>query len=267
MAMCKFLGVSRSAYYDWIKRKDKPSRDAELTRLIQEIYLKSKKRFGYRRIKLRLKNQYDIKVNEKVVRRITRKNNIQSIIRRRHKYKKDLAGHHRYDNVLARDFNASRPNEKWVTDITYIHTAQGTMYLSAILDLYDRSIVSFKMQTNMHLNLVLDTIKDAVTKEKAAGGLILHSDQGLHYTSNAYFTLTEQYGIKQSMSRKGNCWDNACIENFFGHLKSECVHFYKFKTFEEAKEVIAEYIDFYNNERIQLKTELTPLGKRHQFCA
>lgn len=265
--MCVFLEVSRSAYYDWIKRKDKPSRDAKLTELIREGYIQSRQTYGYRRIKIWLKKMHDLVVNEKAIRRIMRKNDMQSVIRRKNRYKNRFATHHRYDNVLARDFKAGRPNEKWVTDITYIHTYQGVMYLSAIMDLYDSSIVSFKVQTNMRLSLVLDSIKDAVKKEKVAGGLTLHSDQGLQYTSHAYFTLTEQYGIKQSMSRRGNCWDNACMENFFGHLKEECLRFCKLKTFEEAREVIADYIDFYNNERIQLKTELTPFEKRYQFCA
>jgi putative transposase len=265
--MCRFLEVSRSAYYDWIRRKDQPSRDAELTELIREGYNQSRRTYGYRRITIWLRRKHGLLVNQKAVRRIMRKNDMPSIIRRKRKYKFNSAVYHRYDNVLARDFKASKPNEKWVTDITYIHTGQGTMYLSVIKDLYDNSIVSYKIDPNMYLKLVLDTIKGAVEREKVAGGLTLHSDQGFQYTSHAYFALTEQYGIKQSMSRRGNCWDNACCENFFGHLKEECIRLCKLQTFKEARDVIADYIDFYNNQRIQLKTELTPLEKRHQFCA
>jgi len=267
IAMCKFLGVSRSAYYDWIKRKDKPLVDEVLTELIRVGYIQSRKTYGYRRIKIWLKRNHGLIVNQKAIRRIMRVNNMQSIIRRKNRYKTNSSVYHRYDNVLNRDFEASRPNEKWVTDITYIHTAQGTMYLSVIKDLYDSSIVSYRMEPHMYLKLVLGTIQDAVDKEKVAGGLTLHSDQGFQYTSHAYFALTEQYGIKQSMSRKGNCWDNACAENFFGHLKEEFVRFYKLQTFQEAREVIDDYIGFYNNERILLKTELTPLESRYQFCA
>ena len=178
IAMCKFLGVSRSAYYAWIKRKDKPLADAELTELIRIGYIQSRKTYGYRRIKIWLKRKHCLIVNRKAIRRIMRVNNMQSIIRRKNRYKTYSSVYHRYDNVLDRNFKTTRPNEKWVTDITYIHTDQGTMYLSVIKDLYDSSIVSYRMEPTMHVKLVLGTIQDAVDKEKVAGGLTLHSDQG-----------------------------------------------------------------------------------------
>ena len=187
-----------------------------------------------------------------------------SEIRRRRKYKYMGQQVHKYENLLNRSFTADRPNAKWVTDISYIHTNQGVLYLSMIRDLYDNSIVAYKTGTEQTVNLVLNTIKAALQKEAVAMELQLHSDQGFQYTSQGYFDLTKEYGITPSMSRRGNCYDNAMAENFFSILKTECIYRHKLKTFDEARQLIDEYIDFYNNERIQSKTSLTPLEKRHQ---
>lgn len=135
-----------------------------------------------------------------------------------------------------------------------------------IRDLYDNSIVAYKTGTEQTVNLVLNTIKAAVQKEAVTAELQLHSDQGLQYTSHGYFNLTKEYGITPSMSRRGNCYDNAMAENFFGILKTECIYRHKPKSFDEARQMIDDYIYFYNNERIQLKTKLTPLEKRCQFA-
>ena len=158
---------------------------------------------------------------------------------------------HKYENLLNRQFRAVRPNEKWVTDISYIHTKEGILYLSMIRDLYDNSIVAYKTASRQTVNLVLDTIRLAMKKEKVAAELQLHSDQGIQYTSQAYFKLTQSYGITPSMSRKGNPYDNAMAENFFSILKTECIYRHKPKTLQEANELIDRYIYFYNHERIQ----------------
>ena len=149
-----------------------------------------------------------------------------------------------YENLLNRNFHAEEPNRKWVTDISYIKTKQGVLYLSMIRDLYDNSIVSYKTGTQQTVNLVLDTIRQAVCREKkkAAAELQLHSDQGFQYTSQAYFKLTQQYGITPSMSRRGNPYDNAMAENFFSILKTECIYRHKPETFSEANEMIDRYI-------------------------
>lgn len=186
-----------------------------------------------------------------------------SEIRRRRQWKQLGQQVHKYKNLLNREFRAERPNSKWVTDISYIHTKQGILYLSMIRDLYDNSIVAYKTATSQTVNLVLDTIRLAVKKEKVAGELHLHSDQGFQYTSHGYFKLTQSYGILPSMSRRGNCYDNALAENFFGILKTECIYRHKPATFQEAKEMIDRYIHFYNHERIQLKTGVAPLTLRH----
>ena len=169
--------------------------------------------------------------------------------------------------MLNRNFSAERPNQKWVTDISYIHTKQGVLYLSVIRDLYDNSIVAYKTGTEQNVNLVLSTIKEAKKREKVTTELQLHSDQGFQYTSQAYYRLTQSYGIIPSMSRRGNPYDNALAENFFSILKTECIYRTKLQTYEEARLLIGEYIHFYNNKRIQLKTKLTPLEKRCQYVA
>ncbi|SFL77571.1 IS3 family transposase [Pelosinus propionicus] len=185
-------------------------------------------------------------------------------IRRSKKYKRMGEHLHKYSNLLNRDFHAEAINQKWVTDISYIHTGQGIIYLSIIRDLFDGSIVAHKMSTTQTVNLVLNTIKEAKQKERVTPELQLHSDQGFQYTSTGYFNLTKEYGITPSMSRRGNCYDNAMAENFFGILKAECIHRHRIKTFDEARQIIDEYIYFYNFERIQLKTRLTPYEKRCQ---
>ncbi len=187
-----------------------------------------------------------------------------SKIRRRKKYQRMGQQIHKYENLLNRNFVADRPNQKWVTDISYIHTAQGILYLSIICALFDNSIVAYKTGTEQTVNLILNTIKLAMEKGTATGELHLHSDQGFQYTSQAYFNLTREYGITPSMSRRGNCYDNALAENFFSILKTECIYRHKLNSFNEARQLIDEYIDFYNNERIQTKTCLTPLEKQRQ---
>ena len=168
-----------------------------------------------------------------------------------------------YANLLNRNFHADRPNQKWVTDISYIPTKQGTLYLSVICDLFDLSIVAYKTSTRQSIKLVLDTIRTAIEKEEVTAELLLHSDQGFQYASQSYFALTTQYGITPSMSRKGNPYDNAMAENFFSILKTECIYRHKPATFSEANEMIDRYIHFYNHERIQSKTGVAPLTLRH----
>ena len=211
-----------------------------------------------------LENQ-GIHHNPKTVLRIMKKYGILSEIRRTRKWQNLGQQIHRYKNLLNRQFFADKPNSKWVTDISYIQTKEGVLYLSMIRDLYDNSIVAYKTATQQTINLVLDTIRLAMKKEKkrVAAELQLHSDQGFQYASQAYFKLTQSYGITPSMSRRGNPYDNAMAENFFSILKTECIYRHKPKTFREANELIDRYIYFYNNERIQNKTGVAPLTLRH----
>ena len=263
--MCKFFGVSRSGHYGYVARMNIPAKDLNLANKIQECQEKCGKTYGYRRVHIWLERQ-GIYRNPKTVLRVMQKYNLLSVIRRK-KFKYVSEHLHKYPNLLNREFNAERPNQKWVTDISYIPTKEGMCYLSVIRDLYDNSIVAYQMSKDMTVKLVLDTIKKAMKKENVTAELQLHSDQGFQYTSQAYFKLTQSYHITPSMSSRGNPYDNAMAENFFSILKTECIYRTKLKTYEEARLLIGEYILFYNNERIQLKTKLTPLEKRCQFVA
>ena len=263
--MCRFFKVSRSGYYDYVKRMDIPAWDLPLAEKIKECQDKCGKTYGYRRVHIWLERQ-GIHRNPKTILRVMQKYNLLSVVRRK-KYRNYGEYIHRYPNLLNREFNAERPNQKWVTDISYIKTKQGFLYLSIIRDLYDNSIVAYKTGTEQNINLVLSTIREAKKKEKVTAEVQLHSDQGFQYTSQGYFKLTQEYNITPSMSRRGNPYDNALAENFFSILKTECIHRVKLETYEEARLLIGEYIHFYNNERIQTKTKLTPLEKRSQFVA
>ncbi len=263
--MCRFFNVSRSGYYDYVKRMDIPAWDLSLAEKIRECQDECGKTYGYRRVHIWLERK-GIYRNPKTVLRVMQKYGLLSVIRRK-KFRNYGNYLHKYPNLLNRDFSAKRPNQKWVTDISYIHTKQGVLYLSVIRDLYDNSIVAYKTGTEQNINLVLSTIREAKKKEKVTAELQLHSDQGFQYTSHRYFKLTQSYGITPSMSRRGNPYDNALAENFFSILKTECIYRVKLQTYEEARLLIGEYIHFYNYQRIQLKTKLTPLEKRCQYVA
>ena len=263
--MCRFFEVSRSGYYGFVNRMDKPAKNLELSELIRTCQTETKQTYGYRRVAMWLERR-GVHHNPKTILRVMNKYSLLSVVRRR-RYCNYSQALHRYDNLLNRDFHADRPNQKWVTDISYIKTSQGFLYLSVIRDLYDRSIVAYKTSTVQNINLVLNTIKAAKKKEKVTAELQLHSDQGFQYTSQPYFNLTKAYHITPSMSRRGNPYDNALAENFFSILKTECIYRTKIKTFEEARKMIDDYIYFYNHQRIQLKTKLTPLELRSQFVA
>ena len=263
--MCRFLGVSRSGYYGYVSRMDIPALDLPLAEKIRECQDECGRTYGYRRVHIWLEKK-KIYRNPKTVLRVMQKYGLLSVIRRK-KYRNYGEHLHKYPNLLNRDFKAERPNQKWVTDISYIHTKQGVLYLSIIRDLYDNSIVAYKTGTEQNVNLVLSTIKEAKRKEKVTAELQLHSDQGFQYTSQAYFKLTQSYGITPSMSRRSNPYDNALAENFFSILKTECIYRVKLQTYEEARLLIDGYIHFYNHQRIQLKTKLTPLEKRSQYVA
>ena len=262
--MCQFFGVSRSGYYDYVKRLNQPAHDATLAEIIRKQQEACDKTYGYRRMWKWLKRVRKIHRNPKTILRIMKKYDLLSEIRRQRKWRQMSTQLHKYDNLLNREFHADQPNHKWVTDISYIRTRQGVLYLSIIRDLFDNSIIAYKTGTTQTVNLVLDTIRLAMQKEKkVAEELRLHSDQGSQYTSQAYFDLTKEYGITPSMSRRGNCYDNAMAENFFSILKTECIYRHHPATFDEARMLIDNYIYFYNNQRIQLKTGVAPLTQRH----
>ena len=265
--MCKFLSVPRSSYYYWLKNKDCEDKDASLVESIREGQRASCGTYGYRRMTIWLNRVYGIIVNSKRVRRVMKEAGLQSVVRKKKKFKKDQGAVYKYDNLLARNFYSSRPNDKMVTDITYISTGRGKVFLSMVKDLFDNSIRGYCVSRNNDLKLVADTLRETFTNIKTNNDkpILLHSDQGFQYTSKLYERLTSQYGITPSMSRKGNCFDNAAAENFFSHLKSELINRVKLKDYEEAKKAIDDYIRYYNNERIQVKLKMAPLEYRSHF--
>ena len=199
-----------------------------------------------------LKLKYGIHINHKALIPLMRTNQLQAVIRRaKPKYissKSPIVA----DNQLDRDFKADKPYSKLVTDITYIPIPNSMVYLSAVIDLFNGEIVSHKISTCLDTSLSVDVIKELLTKQNLTNTLI-HSDQGIHYTNHQYHNLLKDNHMIQSMSRRGNCWDNAMAENFFGHFKCECVKLMKkaMKTFDAVFEIVEEYIYFYNNERAQ----------------
>jgi transposase InsO family protein len=262
--MCAFFGISRAAYYAWVHRQAQGDPDWARLSLVQDAYRTSHQIYGYRRISAWVLQKRQVRINPKAVLRLMRKLGIRSIARRPRPYQKMVAGENdqRYPNLLQRDFSATQPNQKWVTDVTYIHTQQGWAYLATIQDLYDHFIVGYHFGRDHSVNLVTHTVRQAIQQVPVTDGLVLHSDQGQVYRSRAYHRVTQALHITPSMSRRGNCWDNAPIENFFGHLKEEALRHIQNPSFEQAQQAIDAYMQFYNYERIQLKTKQTPYQKR-----
>lgn len=246
--LCEIAGISRTSYYNY---KNKPLKNTtEIEKLILDIYYKSNKRAGYRTIKSILKTKYQLTVNHKKIYRIMRKNHIQSIVRK--KFKKPKENRIIKENILNRDFQASKPGEKFVTDITYIPTQRKMIYLSTVIDLFNNEPVVWNISDTQDKSLSIDTIKKLAQRYPLKGSLI-HSDQGIHYTNKEYTSLLEELEVTQSMSRKGNCWDNAKVESFFGHFKSETIHIMgrAIKDLNDVKQITEEYMDYYINDRPQ----------------
>jgi len=262
------LEVSTSAYYAWLKKMDEPDLDEERMCLVQEAYERSRKTYGYRRIGIWIDREYGLKINYKAVLRLMQKLNIRSIARKRNPYKEINNRNgiiHAYPNHMKQNFHAEKPNQKWGTDITYIRTQQGFVYLAVIKDFFDKSILGYALSRNFSIRLVLNALQMAFDNVPSPQGVILQSDQGPQYQSVPYRQLTSKYGITPSMSRPGNCLDNAPTESFFSHLKEEWLRHVKMKDFNEAVMAVDSYIEFYNHDRIQLKTKLTPFEFRCQF--
>ena len=260
--MCKVFGVSRSGYYDWRNRQELPNKDQWLIDLITQAQIKSKQTYGYRRIQRWLLKKHKKYVNLKVILRVMRRYDLLSQIRRVRPYMQYQKALHKYPNLLDRQFDQVLPNRFWVTDITYIHTAKGMVYMCAVMDLCGKMVLAYRIGTDMTTSLVTDTIRDAKQKEMVTDGLALHSDQGSQYTSQAYFDLVKSYHIQPSMSSPGCPYDNSAMENFFGNLKTECLHRLKFSCKAEVDQAVAEYVQFYNFERINMKNGLTPFEIR-----
>jgi putative transposase len=261
--MAEVLSVSPSGYYAWLRRGEnrRENKDKELAKKIIELFKKSKGIYGSRKIRRELKRVYGLKAGRAKVSKLMDENKLFSKVRK--KYKATTNSGHNLpvaENHLNQDFIATRPKQKIVSDITYIATDEGWLYLACMMDLYGSKIVGVSMGSRMTKKLVIDALKDAVSRHGKSDGGLAHSDRGSQYCSHEYQRLLKQYGFKCSMSRKGNCYDNAPMESFFGKLKQEWLRERRFKTRKEAEAAIFEYIwIFYNRERIHAANDyITP---------
>ena len=250
--MVNMFKVSRSRYYDWLHSgpSNHDIRDQELLEVIKQIFHKKRGRYGSPRVHEDMKEQ-EIKCSRKRVARIRRENGLRA--RQKRKFKATTDSKHNYPvapNLLERNFIVEDFNKCWVSDLSSIWTLEGWLYLCIILDLYSRVVVGWSMASHMRAELVIDALDMAVAHRKPSKGLIFHSDRGVQYAAHDFRQKTGSYMMIQSMSRKGDCWDNACAESFFATLKTEEVYHQEYKTRAEARQRIFEYIAiFYNRQR------------------
>jgi transposase InsO family protein len=257
--------MARSSFYYYQKQSKSPDKYKTIKELIKSIYQKHKGRYGYRRITDELENK-GIVINHKTVLRLMKLLGLKSVIRIK-KYKSYKGEQGKIaPNILERNFKATAPNQKWATDITEFNVSGKKLYLSPIIDLFNQEIISYELTERPVFNQVVMMLKKAFKKIPNNTNLTLHSDQGWQYQMKQYQYLLKEKGIIQSMSRKGNCLDNAIIENFFGTLKSELFYIKKFRTIEELKNEIKQYINYYNNERIKSNlNKMSPIKYRAHY--
>lgn len=250
--LCQELEVSRSGYYAWFNREEsnRSKQNRHLTMVIKGEFDESRKTYGYRRIHQSLKTNGNTCGKNRVA-RLMKRAGLQPKTRK--KFKATTNSKHKlpiHQNHLQRAFKPKHLNQAWTSDITYVWTQEGWLYLAVVMDLYSRQIIGWAMDSRMMDSLVIDALKMALFRRKIASGLLLHSDRGSQYASRNYQSLLKEHDIICSMSRKGNCWDNAAMESFFRSLKVESIYHETFKTREEAKSSIFDYIEiFYNRQR------------------
>ena len=252
--MCRILKVDKSSYYHWIKRGCVVQKvDSKLNELIEIIFVQGRQNYGTRRIKDRLEQRYGVIVSRRRISMIMKDLKIVVKTKKRYKINTTNSNHNLpiAPNILDRDFYASSPDEKYVGDITYIPTSEGWLYLATVIDLYSRKIVGWSMDESMKVSLVNDALNMAIQSRNPPTGLIWHTDRGSQYASYSHKDLLQQNGITQSMSRKGNCWDNAVAESFFHTLKTELVYHEIYETKAQANQSIFKYIEvYYNRQRM-----------------
>ena len=256
--------MARSTYYYHLARLDAPDRHAFLKAVIVTVFFAKKRRYGHRRIWLHL-TQHGWQVGKKLVYKLMKQLGLKSKVRIKRKYNSYQGGtSHVAGNVLAREFEAQTPNQKWVSDVTEFRVANQKVYLSPIYDLFDHSIVSFTTGISPSTALTSQSLKEALEREQPGAGVLIHTDQGFQYQHVSWRAVLEKHEAVQSMSRKANCYDNAMIENFFGHLKTEMFHGETFNTVNELITSIEEYIDWYNRDRLQERLKgMTPMQYRN----
>lgn len=267
--LCQTLEVSSSGYYSWLKRPNSP-RQKEEARLVIEIkaaHKRNRETYGPERLQTDLA-EHGVKVGVHRIKRIRKEHGIRC--KQTKKFKATTNSDHSLpvaENLLEQNFAVEAPNHAWVTDLTYIPTAEGWLYLAGHKDLYTGEVVGYAMGDRMTKNLVSQSLFRAVSAKRPAMGLIHHSDRGSQYCALEYRKLLEQFGMQASMSRRGNCYDNAPIESFWGTLKNELVHHRRYSTRSEAMQEITEYIEiFYNRQRRQKRLGyLSPAGFEQQY--
>lgn len=271
-ALCQIAKVSRGGYYKWLKGADKKPGDYDDYLLVKGVFEAGKKRYGWRTIKMKLRSNQQIIMNHKKIIRIKNKYNLMTKIRRKNPYRtmmKKTKEHRTFANVLNRNFKQDNPQKIFCTDITYLPFSNGIAYLSAIKDIASKEIVAWNLSRHLQMDIVFDTIKSMKDNQAISSfkDIMIHSDRGFHYTNPEYISRIKALEMAQSMSRKGNCVDNAPIGSFFGHFKDE-VDYRSCKTFEELRSLTAGYIDYYNNERCQWDLKkMTPVQYRNHLLA
>ena len=251
--LCRNPGVSRQGFYAYVKRppSERARRDEELRVAVLRIFEASRATYGSPRVLAALRAE-GWRTSKRRVERVMRELGLQA--RERKRYRVTTLANARHpvaDNVLERDFTASAPNERWVTDITYIWTAEGWVYLAAIVDLFSRAVVGWALEDDLSAALPLRALENAVTRRQPAPGLLHHSDRGCQYTSAAYRQALASRGIEVSMSRRGDCWDNAVAESFFATLKVELVSRQNWASRAQLRAAVFDYIEtFYNRQRL-----------------
>ncbi|PGB25418.1 IS3 family transposase [Bacillus toyonensis] len=260
-ALVELANIPRSTYYDLVKKMNRPDLDADLKAEIKAIYEENEGRYGYRRIRDELTNRGQ-KVNHKKVQRIMKELGLKCVVRmKKYKSYKGKVGK-TAPNILARNFHADAPNQKWVTDITEFKLFGEKLYISPVLDLYNGEIITYTIGSRPTYSLVSEMLETALERLPENHQLLMHSDQGWHYQMKQYARTLESRGIVQSMSRKGNCYDNAVMENFFGIMKSEFLYIKEFESVDHFKIELEKYVDYYNTKRIKAKLKMSPVQYR-----
>ena len=272
--LCEIGHVSRSGYYKWLNNFDKPDKDTSDYELIKEIFDKGKRKLGWSSIQMKLFNDNGVIMNHKKISRIMKKYLLCAKVRRRNPYKdimKKTQEHRTFENKLNREFKQMIPLKVFCTDITYLFFSHRLAYLSVIKDICSGEIVGWKLSQHIDMSLVLGTIEEMKNNGalplESFKDIMIHSDQGFHYTNPQYIHMVKGLDMVQSMSRKGNCIDNAPMESFFGHFKDD-VDYKECRTYEELNLRVEEYIEYYNHERYQWDLKkMTPVGYRNHLLA
>ena len=255
--------LPRATFYYHLKQHKNPDKYASAKEEITAIYHENRGRYGYRRITAELRKR-NIPLNHKTVQRLMKEMGIVCRVRIKKYRSYKGEGGKIAPNLLGRNFQADRPNQKWVTDVTEFHLFGEKLYLSPILDLHSRDIVSYVISERPVLSMVTTMLEKAFAKLSDSEVLLLHSDQGWQYQHKHYQRMLREKGIQQSMSNKGNCLDNAVMENFFGLLKSELLYLQEFESMDHFKQELVEYLDYYNNRRIKTKLKGLPPALHRQ---